>query len=92
MNTVDMVWLSACLLFRYEHLEDDVVEALRIINERRDPKLPPLPPPTFRWKKKGKVGRAVCSVSTRRFAEQLCSRHVSSVEDGHVNFVCTAPF
>lgn len=45
--------LATC---RYENLEADVVESMHIINQRRDPKLPPLPEPTFRWKKKGKVG------------------------------------
>lgn len=41
---------------RYENLADDLPEAVRLINERRDKSLPPIPEPKIYWKKKGQVG------------------------------------
>ncbi|KAG2448428.1 hypothetical protein HYH02_006320 [Chlamydomonas schloesseri] len=45
-------------LIRYENLADDLPEAVRLINERRDKSLPPIPEPKIYWKKKGQAARS----------------------------------
>ncbi|GLI60526.1 hypothetical protein VaNZ11_002532 [Volvox africanus] len=44
-------------IIRYENLSSDLPEAVRLINKRRDPSLPPLPEPKIYWKKKGQAAR-----------------------------------
>ncbi|KXZ55140.1 hypothetical protein GPECTOR_3g290 [Gonium pectorale] len=45
-------------IIRYENLTHDLPEAVKLINERRDPSLPPIPEPKIYWKKKGQAARS----------------------------------
>ncbi|KAG2493052.1 hypothetical protein HYH03_008715 [Edaphochlamys debaryana] len=45
-------------IIRYEALAEDFPEAVRRINERRDPALPPIPEPKLYWKKKGSAAKS----------------------------------
>ncbi|PNH08690.1 hypothetical protein TSOC_004725 [Tetrabaena socialis] len=45
-------------IVRYENLSSDMPEVFRLINDRRDPSLPPIPEPKIYWKKKGKAARS----------------------------------
>ncbi|KAG2493051.1 hypothetical protein HYH03_008714 [Edaphochlamys debaryana] len=45
-------------IIRYEALAEDLPEAIRLINERREPALPALADPTIYWKKKGVAAKS----------------------------------
>lgn len=57
---------------RYENLAEDLPEAVRIINQRRDPSLGPIPEPTIYWKKKGVVGTD-CLACIRGLSIRYCA-------------------